>query len=230
MSRKEEVYIPALKGKRIPILTLDNKWHKLFTQMGTTPEIEELAQKLNFLLKKQGKCNTDIKSIKALKKKLLDEVVVLADELEEKLSDPVKKKKEKEIAEHKRLIEECSEKIDGYKDDLLELPKKINQLNEQLMLETMVLCYDRIKANTEEIDSISTWINEIRVKLKKEVIRKQKSEIRNNELYHYMHDIFGADVINIFDMKYNPEKLRKEKELQKEIKKEKKDEVSSKEM
>ena len=26
MSRKEEVYIPALDGKNIPILTLDNKW------------------------------------------------------------------------------------------------------------------------------------------------------------------------------------------------------------
>ena len=26
----------------------------------------------------------------------------------------------------------------------------------------------------------------------------------NQELYTYMHNIFGADVIEIFDMKYNP--------------------------
>ena len=34
----------------------------------------------------------------------------------------------------------------------------------------------------------------------------------NQQLYSYMHDIFGADVIEIFDMKYNPdEKYRKNK-------------------
>ena len=27
----------------------------------------------------------------------------------------------------------------------------------------------------------------------------------NHRLYSYMHDIFGADVIEIFDMQYNPE-------------------------
>ena len=26
----------------------------------------------------------------------------------------------------------------------------------------------------------------------------------NHQLYSYMHDIFGADVIEIFDMKYDP--------------------------
>ena len=31
MSRKDEIYSPALKEKKIPILTLDNKWHRLFT-------------------------------------------------------------------------------------------------------------------------------------------------------------------------------------------------------
>ena len=30
MSRIEEVYKPALTGKKIPTLTLDNKWHQLF--------------------------------------------------------------------------------------------------------------------------------------------------------------------------------------------------------
>jgi hypothetical protein len=30
-------------------------------------------------------------------------------------------------------------------------------------------------------------------------------EQRNHDIYSYMHDIFGADVINMFDMRYNPE-------------------------
>ena len=33
---------------------------------------------------------------------------------------------------------------------------------------------------------------------------KQKEQ-QNQEIYNYMHDIFGAEVVNLFDMKYNPE-------------------------
>ena len=29
-------------------------------------------------------------------------------------------------------------------------------------------------------------------------------EIQNAVMYSYMHDIFGADVVDLFDMKYNP--------------------------
>ena len=38
------------------------------------------------------------------------------------------------------------------------------------------------------------------------VIKQQRLK-RNQDFYTYMHDIFGADVINLFDMKYNVEPL-----------------------
>ena len=44
------------------------------------------------------------------------------------------------------------------------------------------------------------------------LILKQEKETVNQELYSYMHDIFGADVINLFDTKYkieNPDGGRK---------------------
>ena len=41
---KHDQYIEALEGKEIPILTLDNKWHRLFTQTGETKEIKELTE------------------------------------------------------------------------------------------------------------------------------------------------------------------------------------------
>ncbi len=44
----------------------------------------------------------------------------------------------------------------------------------------------------------------IRIELKKNVVRKQEYEISNQEIYSYMHDIFGAEVVDLFDMKYNP--------------------------
>ena len=69
----------------------------------------------------------------------------------------------------------------------------------------MLLCYDNLHANEEQISVIGKWIADIRIELKKNVVRKQEMEIANQEIYSFMHDIFGADVIDIFDMKYNPQ-------------------------
>ena len=79
-----------------------------------------------------------------------------------------------------------------------------------MMLATMEICYDRLKENEKEIEETAKWIARIRVELKKKLIRKQEKELMNQELYAYMHDIFGAEVVNLFDLKYNPEEQDKE--------------------
>lgn len=197
MSDKDEDFRAALQGKNIPILTLDNKWHKLFTQTGATERMKNLEEELNTLLKRQGKLNTDSKSIHALKSKLMKEIV---DNME--ASDQGDKQAAKKMDETKRLIEECNEKLDAYHDELLELPKQIADVNYELMLETMEQCYDRIKANSLEIASIEKWVQEIKQKLKKRLIKKQEKELWNQQLYKYMHETFGSEVIDLFDLKY----------------------------
>ncbi len=201
MSRKEEVYIPALEGKNIPILTLDNKWHRLFTQTGISDEILKQEEVVNELLKKQGKANNDIKDYKKLKQKLMNEIVNMMGEDDKPVNEDFAHKQ----AENKRLIEDCNEKIDETQDLLLDIDTEIYRENRKLMLMSMEVCYAAIKENTEEIKVIEKWINEIRIELKKNVVRKQEKEMNNEELYTYMHDIFGPEVIEIFDMQYNPD-------------------------
>lgn len=201
MKEKKESFEPVLKGKKIPILTLDNKWYRLFDNLAGEAPIGALEKQLNDLLKRQGKLNTESKDIKRLKKKLMNEIVPMVDEL----GDGQNSSLEKKIDEHKRLIEECNEKLESYEDELMELPRQIDQVNFQLMLVTMDYCYDKMQENTEEIQDIAKWVTEVRVELKKKLIRKQEKEIINHNIYSYMHDIFGADVIDLFDMKYNPE-------------------------
>ena len=197
MSRSEEVYKPALEGKKVPVLTLDHKWHRLFTQIDSNSEIKSLEKELNELLKRQGKINTETKEIKALKNKLMEEI--RSSSMDSEAVDP------KKIEENKKLVEDCNQKLESYQDEALDLPNEINEINKKLMLATMEVCYDDIKEGTEEINEISQWIDEIRVELKKKVVRKQEKQKRIQDLYAFMHDIFGADVIEIFDMKYNPD-------------------------
>lgn len=197
---KNALFKNALEGKNIPVLTLDNKWHKIFNHVKATPKIKGLEDKLNELIKRQGKVNTESKDIKKIKKTLMNEVMVIADGL---MQSPDNKKLNKDMDEHKRLIEECNAKLNAYEEEMLELPREIDKVNKNLMLLTMEACYGTLKENEKELDVINEWINDTRRELKKKMVRKQEKEDLNNELYTYMHDIFGADVIEIFDMKYN---------------------------
>lgn len=196
METKENVFRQALKGKKIPILTLDNKWYQLFTRENNDPKMEQLAEELKALVAKQGQINSDLKDIRKLKAKLMDEIVAGIDN--KPLSD-------KEMDEHKTLIEECNTKIDEKQDELLDLPAQIDEVNFELMIRTMDICYRTMSDNAVEIEKIAEWIAKIRIELKKNVIRKQEREWLNQEMYAYMHDIFGPEVIEIFDMTYNPD-------------------------
>ena len=123
----------------------------------------------------------------------MDEIVQLMER-----NDSVANKK---IEENKRLIEECNEKLDEYRDKLLDLPPQIDEANYALMIRTMEMCYEVLRVNTKDIEEIGEWIAKVRIELKKNIVRKQEKEIKNHELYSYMHDVFGADVVEIFDMK-----------------------------
>lgn len=214
MAKEEEEYRAALAGKKIPILTLDNNWHKLFTQDQENEEIKALEERLNEYLKQQGKANSEIKSLNSYKKKLMNEIVAI-------MELPDSKEKERKMSENKRLIEEANVKLEDYRDEMLELPRLIDDTNYELMIATMHVCYDKIQQNTQEIEAINGWIQDFRNQLKRKVLQKQQREVMNDELYSYMHAIFGPDVIEMFDMKYNPQNvLNKEKDIVQTEKKE----------
>lgn len=200
----EHGFKEALTGIQLPILTLDNKWYKLFDGSGMPEEIRKKADELNDLLKKQGRVNSEVKKIKALKKTLLDEIVNLVEAA--KGGD---KAAEKTMEDHKKLIDQCNDKLAGYDDEMIDLPREIQILNRDLMLMTMEDCYERLQQNARDIEEISKWIDEFRIELKKNVVRKQEKEMISHNLYSYMHDIFGANVLELFDMEYAPERVTK---------------------
>lgn len=196
MAGKGDTYENALKGRKVPILVLDNKWHRLFDFMEPDKTINRMEEELNSLLKRQGRLNSQLKDLKRIKKKLMDEIMELM-EKEDAASD---RKRE----ENKRLIEECNEKTEAFCDELLDLPARIQQINHDLMIHTMEMCYEVLKTNEKDIIDIAQWIDQVRIDLKKNIVRKQQKEIMNQELYSFMHDILGPHVIEVFDMQYDP--------------------------
>ncbi len=194
MAKNVEKLSQALEEKKLPVATLDTKWHKLFTKVDKTEAIVKAEKELNEQLRKQGKVNTDIKNLKKIKMDLMDEIVTLMED----------ESGQSKVEENKKLINECNEKIDSYTEVLTQMPKDIAAANRKLMIATMDTCYDDLHENEKGIKELGDWLAKIRVELKKNVVRKQELEIANQEIYSYMHDIFGAEAIDLFDMTYNP--------------------------
>ena len=192
--KERQDFKSALIGKTVPLLVLDQKWHRLFAVHGKTEEIKELESKLNTLLAEQGRLNQRLKELKKLKGRLLDEIV-------QGMED-----KEAKIEENKRLVNEINEKLDECEDELMDIPRQIRETNDALMVLSMDYFYEKIRVNQIESVEIEEWINQVRIDLKKNIIRKQNRDINNREIYAYLHDIFGAEVINIFDIKYDEDK------------------------
>ena len=196
---KKDEFELSLKGKDVPALTLDNKWYHLLGKVGFE-DIKEPEKRLNDLLKRQGKVNTETREIKKVKRRLMDEIVSLMDEQQGGSDEATSK-----IEENKRLLKECNDKLDQYEEEIMDLPRMIDEVNKELLCITMEHCYDTMQENTDDIDELEEWIRNVRIELKKNLIRKQEKEAKNHEIYKYMHDIFGADVVDLFDMRYNPE-------------------------
>ena len=191
--KQRQDFKSALIGKTVPLLILDQKWHRLFAVHGKTDEIKALEMQLNTLLTNQGKLNTRLKELKKLKGKLLDEIVQSMEENDKKLE------------ENKRLVDEINEKIDLCEEELVDIPYQLRETNDELMLCSIDYFYDKIRVNQVESTEIQEWIDQVRIDLKKNIIRKQNRDINNREIYAYLHDIFGAEVIDIFDIKYDDE-------------------------
>lgn len=201
--RKKVDYNKLVKNRKLPILTLDVKWHEIFPDELKSFRIKELEQKVNQLLKNQGKLVHDIKDMKKLKKTLISDIVVNMDIK----NDLLGKSKERKLDRNKRHINELNEKIDKASDKLSELPYEIKEANEELVLESIKSCYERIYDNQDKLDDISEWILKTREELKQRILEKNDMEATNNLMYSYMHDILGSEVIDVFDVKLNINKI-----------------------
>jgi archaellum component FlaC len=196
---KRSGFHKIVKDKKLPILTLDSRWHELFTDDQKSAEIKDLEQQVNNLLKKQGKLVNDIKDMKGLKNSLIKDIMVNMDIG----TDILGKEKEKKLGKNKQYINELNGKIDKAMDELGEIPYQIKEVNEELMAESINMFYDRLEQNKAELKEVADWINNIREELKRKILLKQDLEAKNSLIYTYMHDILGADLMETFDKEHD---------------------------
>lgn len=196
------------QGKDLPPLVLDQKWHHLFSGDGKPKEVAKLEQKVNKHLARQGHLNQEFKELKALKNKLMKNIVDNMDEIGEEGQGTPK------LQEDRRLITEINQRMESGRKELEELQDLMKMDNGLLMVETMEYCYGIMDSNEKEKEELAGWIERTRIELKRKAVRKEEIEDKNREIYAYLHDIFGAQVTGAFDLKYGNEYKKQRSERQ----------------
>lgn len=179
--------------KHLPVLTLDPRWYELVPDISKTDEIKFWEQQVNALLKRQGQVTNDIKDVKKLKTQLIQSVVQNMEE------DGDTAKHRKRMSQSQRLIYEAKDKIAKLEEESEELPRQLEKANQNLMIETVKMCYARINENKEDLEVLDKWIAATRLKLKKNLLIKQDKETVNAQMYSGMHDILGPEMMSALD-------------------------------
>lgn len=203
-SKEEHDFSAVLRDKKVPLLVLDQKWHHIFVGSKKPDTILKPEKQVNELLLLQGRTQQELKELKKLKATLMNNIMENMEGTEGQ-GHPQSKK----LSEDSRLIDEIKEKMENCEDILLDMPRQLKEANDVLMQETMDYCYKKLRINAADIEEIGEWIKNMRIELKKQIIRKQSAEIKNKEIYSYMHDIFGAQIVDLFDLKYESEEEEK---------------------
>ena len=184
-----ELISNAMKQKHIPIVTLDEKWLAIFPEEKHNAKQKSLVKKINALLAKQGALRQEIKELKVRKTKVMQLVV---DNMEKPNNEAIMQKLQEEI-------KNINTKNAKDEEDLEAIGPEIEQVNEELVMESMSICYNKVDINYKRINELLSDINTMRKLLKEKIIEEQDLSEENDRMYAYMHDLLGAQVIDEFD-------------------------------
>lgn len=181
----------ALRGKEVPVLVLDSRWHSLFPKGDKPPEVVALEAQVNDLLKRQGRLVNELKELKLAKKKLMDGIVAGMTGS----SDKDNRKKDNQ----QRLLLETKERIQQDSDELLGLPRQIKAANEALLIVGAKYCFERLSDGDKMLSELTTEITRLRAELNEKTDYKEELEESLDSAYSLMHSILGHDVMNLYD-------------------------------
>lgn len=194
-SKKSE--FEATIEKDIHLLVLDQKWHELFDNGKKPMRIQSVENKVNNLLKEQGKVNNDLKDYAFLKKKVMSDIVADMELLGDNDMDASKR-----MEKNKRYVEEINHKIEKMTKRADELPDLLYTRNKELVKLTMDYFYLDMVDKKNKADELKEEIEILKRRIQETIVQKDALGEEYQSLYKYIHDVVGSDVMGQYDAYY----------------------------
>ncbi len=188
-----------LKNTKIPILLLDSGWLEYFTEDKKTKKIIQLEEQLKELLKVQGRMNDEFKKLTALKKELMQKIILLTTEAFSFHNHAAKEEMEKS----QKYILQINERLIQLQEQISNHPNELDRVNGLLFEECIIICYEEMRVSKVQLDMLTPQIDILRERLKKIVDEKVHHEDNYQNTYVFLNNMAGQEIINILDKDYS---------------------------
>ena len=187
--------IATLKKNDISILTLDERWNKLFKMIPVNREIKKCQDYLNGLLGREAALFQEKKSIEPEKKKHMGNIIALTQEAFEKNNMEAKKT----LSESKKSIEALNQRARDIENELFVMKDKIRDANFSLLEETIRYVYTIMVKSKEKERRLEKELERLKIKLKELQNRRQGITTDWTDVYAFFHTLLGAEELTRLD-------------------------------
>ena len=197
LNRKKRIHfnIATLKKNDITILTLDERWNKIFQIIPISAEVKKRQDLLNKLLAQEAGLYQEKNSIDPEKKKLMNTIISLTTEAFDKNNEDAKLT----LRKSKQRIEALNKRAGEIEEELFEKQEEIRNANFKLLEETVRYVYSvMLKSRKNELQ-LEKEIYSLKKKLKELQTRRQNLSTDWTDIYAFFHTLLGAEELTKLD-------------------------------
>lgn len=205
--QKLDFNIATLKKNDIVILTLDERWNKLFKVIPITAGIERQQDLLNKLLGKEASLYQEQKSIEPEKIKYMNRIMTLTEEAFDKNNEEAKKS----LAQSKERIEALNKRAQDIQNELYMMKDRIREANFKLLDATVRHVYSVMSDSRERQKKLDRELEQVKQRLKDLQMERQGMSTDWTEVYSFFHTLLGSDELTKLDQMFlKPEEKKDE--------------------
>lgn len=188
-----------VRRNKIPILIYVPEWIQLFSG-NKSRSMQKIIARLEALIARNKECDSELYNLEKRKKMVMNKILYLSKDINENNDKTALSKME----EAEKEIKEINRKIPVLLEELESIPKQINDMNTQLLKETIKRAYELINESRSESEKCQEQVNDLRQKLAELIQKKADMEERVNKLYLFIHGMIGADEMESLDESFLP--------------------------
>ena len=188
-----------VRRNKIPTLIYVPEWIQLFSG-NKSRSMQKIIARLEALIARNKECDSELYNLEKRKKMVMNKILYLSKDINENNDKTALSKME----EAEKEIKEINRKIPVLLEELESIPKQINDMNTQLLKETIKRAYELINESRSESEKCQEQVNDLRQKLAELIQKKADMEERVNKLYLFIHGMIGAEEMESLDESFLP--------------------------
>ncbi len=193
---KVDIDLNSITKSSVPLLIEDEIWIKLFSDI-KDKNIKNAKTELRYLVDESRKIKQDLPKKKSEKKELINKILTLSEKINNN-----------EVMEGIELLDTYKNQLNQLNDDIDEItfksetiPSKVRLINLNLLEETIKYAYGDIVEAEDNLSEYDIELKELRKRLRRIIEEKYDYEEKRNEIYQFLHNALGAEMVDKLDRK-----------------------------